>query len=216
QFSGFTPWGAAYDATNDRVLFNSGTTLYEWPIGGSVNLLGTITNGGGGNLSMVALAWYQNTLYATRNIANEAVYSIDLSTLVATPVIDYDDATYDFGGLSIDPATGEFYGTDDGSNDALMRINMDGSATLIAPYPVGQTDIDGLAVGGGFAYLVTDEPGDIFVWDFGGGSYATPIPNPWTTAETFSAGAWIEVVDTMPFIDGFESGDTSAWSSTVP
>jgi hypothetical protein len=35
----------------------------------------------------------------------------------------------------------------------------------------GQTDIDGLAVSDdGSAYLVTDEPGFIYVWGFAGGA----------------------------------------------
>ena len=77
----------------------------------------------------------------TRNIANEAVYTIDPTTLVATVYIDYVDADFDFGGLAADPNTGELYGTNDDATpngSGLFRINTDGTATLIAPIPPGR------------------------------------------------------------------------------
>ena len=49
--------------------------------------------------------------------------------------------------------------------------------------------------------LVPDEPGSIYVWDLAGGAYVAPLPNPWTTAEIFSAGAWIEVAGPAPDIE---------------
>jgi hypothetical protein len=51
------------------------------------------------------------------------------------------------------------------------------------------TDIDGIAVGGGIAYLVTDEAGTIPVYDLVAGSYGTPLTSPFTTADVFSAAA---------------------------
>ena len=203
-FVGFQVWGAAYDPAGDRVLFNSGSMLYEWPVGGAVNLLGTIVDGLGAAQAMVSLAFHDGVLYATKNIANEAVWTIDTSTLVATVLIDYVDAEFDFGGLAVDPATGDLYATNDDTSphgSGLFRINNDATGTLIAPYPAGQTDIDGLAIGGGFAYLVIDEPGSIYVWDFAGGTYATPLTNPWTSSEIFSAGAWIEAGTPAPDIE---------------
>ncbi|MCW8960481.1 MAG: hypothetical protein OQK29_02890, partial [Ignavibacteriaceae bacterium] len=195
-FLGYQVWGAAYDNVNDKIYFNSGTILYEYEVSsGIVTELGTITDPGGAAQSMVSLAFYDGILYGTKNIANEAVYEINTTTYVATVVIDYTDADFDFGGLAIDPNTGEFYGTNDDTSpygSGLFRINMDGTGTLITAYPSGQTDIDGLAVSdNGIAYLVIDEPGDIFVYDLIGGTYLTPLANPWTSAETFSAGAWI-------------------------
>ena len=54
----------------------------------------------------------------------------------------------------------------------------------------GETDIDGLAFDNGRLYLITDEPGNIYVYNLGTGSYETPLTNPWTTSEVFSgAGA---------------------------
>ncbi len=194
-FSGFDVWGAAYDSDNGRVLFNDGSTLYEWVPGIGVSTLGTITAPGGGSLVVVGLAYFNGSLYATRNIANEAVYLIDTSTLSATVYIDYVDADYDFGGFAIHPLTGDFYATNDDTmpfGSGLFRINLNGTATKIADYPPGETDIDGLAVSeGDRAYLVTDEPGVIHVFDFDLNDYVAPIPNPWTSAELFAGGGWI-------------------------
>ena len=194
-FVGYQVWGAAYDNVNDKIYFNNGSTLYEWAVRtGIVTQLGTITDPGGATQSMVSLAFYNGALYSTKNIANEAVYEINTTTLVATVVIEYADDDFDFGGLAVDPNTGEFYGTSDDTaplGSGLYRINMDGTGTLIAAYPSGQTDIDGLAISdNGIAYLVIDEPGDIFVYDLIGGTYLAPLTNPWTTAEIFSGGAW--------------------------
>lgn len=194
-FVGTQVWGAAFDVENDKVYFNSGTQLYEWPVGGSVNLLGTIVDGADNPQAMVGLAFHSGTLYGTKNIANEAVWIININTLVATVYIDYVDADYDFGGLAVEPRTGLLYGTNDDTTphgSGLFRINLNGTATLIAPYPDGQTDIDGLAISqDGKAYLVTDEPGFIYVYDLVAGSYLTPLNNPWTTSEVFSGATWI-------------------------
>jgi uncharacterized repeat protein (TIGR01451 family) len=193
-FSGFQVWGAAFDAVGDRILFNNGSTLYEWPIGGAVNTLGTIVDGMAVSQTMTGLAFHNGTLYACRNIANEAIYTINTTTLVASVFIDYVDADFDCGGLAVNPGDGMVYMTNDDATplgSGLFRMNMDGSGTLITAYPAGQTDIDGLAIGDGRAYLVIDEPGSIFVWDFGTAAYLAPLTNPWTTSETFSAGAFI-------------------------
>ncbi len=205
-FSGAQVWGAAYDQVNNLVYFNSGATLYEWPVGGTINPLGTIVDPAGATQSMVGLAFYNGQLYGTKNIANEAIWAIDPTTLIATVYIDYADADLDCGGFAADPNNGTFYCTNDDATPygaGLLIINQDASVTPVAPYPAGQTDIDGLAVSDdGFAYLVIDEPGFIYVYDFAAGAYTAPLTNPWTTAEVFSAGAWIwDLVDPPPVIE---------------
>ena len=193
-FSGNQVWGSAYDPVGDQVYFNSGSTLLVWPVGGAVSSLGTIVDGTGAPQAIVSLAFYNGVLYGTKNIANEAIWTIDTNTLVATVFIDYTDGDFDFGGLAVDPATGEFYGTNDDTTpngNGLFRINMDGTATLITPYPNAEVDIDGLTIGDGRAYFVTDEPGSVYIWDFALAAFQTPLNNPWTTFEIFSAGAWL-------------------------
>ncbi|MEZ4767460.1 MAG: hypothetical protein R2844_03435 [Caldilineales bacterium] len=194
-FVGTEVWGSAYDPVSDKVYFNDGSTLYEWPVGGTVNLIGTIADPTGATQVMVGLAFYNGQLYGTKNIANEAIWAIDTTTGVATVFIDYVDADLDCGGFSADPNDGTFYCTNDDSTPygaGLVIINPDASVTPVAAYPAGQTDIDGLAVSDdGYAYLVIDEPGNIYVYDLVGGAYVTPLTAPWTSSEVFSAGAWI-------------------------
>lgn len=200
QFDGVQVWGSAYDDDNERVLFAAGATLYEWPVGGTPNLLGTITGAtSGATLAMVGLAYHDGTLYAIRNISSaedpEAVYTLDPTNQEATLWTTYASgaANVDLGGLAVDPNSGTLYATnDDDSLRGLVEVDMDGNLTLVAPYPDGQTDIDGLAISdSGQAYLVPDEPGLIYVYDFATMTYTTPISNPWTTSETFSAATWL-------------------------
>ena len=193
-FVGYQVWGAAYDNINDKIYFNNGSTLYEWPVGGTVTQLGTITDPGGATQSMVSLAFYNGVLYGTKNIANEAIYAINTTTFIATVVIDYVDGDFDLGGLAVDPTNGEFYATNDDAapfGNGLFRINMDGTGTQIVAYPAGETDIDGLAMSDTrIAFLVIDQPGNIYVYDLISGTFLTPLSSPWTTSEVFSGGAW--------------------------
>jgi hypothetical protein len=200
QFSGLQVWGATYDPDSSRVLFSGGSTLFEWPAGGTPAALGTVTSSvSDAPLPIVALAYTAGTLYGVRHISSaddpEGIYEIDLATLQATLAITYDvgPANVDIGGLDADPNSGILYGTNDGSNmRGLVQIDLDGTLTLIAPYPEGELDLDGLAVSDdGRAFLVPDVPGDIYVYDFGTMTYTTPITGPWTTSETYSAAAWI-------------------------
>jgi hypothetical protein len=200
-FSGVQVWGAAYSPDNDTVYFNSGSVLWEWPVGGAPNMLGTMVNAAGSTQALVALAYYDGVLYGTKNIAPEAVHVINVNSLVITPTITYNATNHDMGGLSIDPDTGTIYATDDGTIDQLVIINNDGTVTPVVAYPTGQTDIDGLAVGGGRAYMVTDDAnGDIYVYNLGTNSYEPDLTAPWPSSETFSAGAWIEMLIDQPGI----------------
>ena len=194
-FVGFQVYGAGYDNVNDKIYFNGGATLYEWSVStGIVTQLGTVTDTSGATQVMVSLAYHNGVLYGTKNIANEAVWIINPATLVATVFIDYVDADYDFGGLAIDPTTGEFYGTNDDATpngNGLFRINMDGTGTLIEPYPSGETDIDGLAISDNrIAYFIIDQPGNFYVYDLATSTFLPPLVSPWTTSEVFCGGTW--------------------------
>ncbi|MEZ4541156.1 MAG: hypothetical protein R3C43_14385 [Chloroflexota bacterium] len=198
-FDGFDVWGAAFDADNRRVFFSLGTPLAVWPLDGSPGALGIVRSDTSAEpLAIAGLAYHEGTLYGSRTVDSvadpEAIYTIDPATLSATLYLTYNvpiDQT-DIGGLAVDPATGDLYGTNDAAAlRGLVRIGADGNVTVVAPYPAGQTDIDGLAIGDGRAYLVTDEPGDFYVFDFATLTYTTPITNPWTTSEIFAGAAWI-------------------------
>jgi hypothetical protein len=215
RFEGFEIWGAAYDPDNERVLFVSGTNLYQWSSDGVVEILGSIKSTDGINvLSMVGLAYGDGVLYGVRNITTpgdpEGLYQIDTDTLVATSLAAFTpDSVYEIGGLDYDGETGKLYATNDHTDGGLVEINATGVITAVAPYPEGQIDLDGLAIGNGRAYLIPDEPGFIYVYDFATMTYTTPISNPWTTEEIFSAGAWIPGPEPayLPIVTGSPLGE---------
>ncbi len=136
-------------------------------------------------------------LLGTKNIATEAVYEIDPATGVATLQIQY-PSTFDFGGLEYDPSTGRLYGLNDsltgGSGRGLYEIVDATTQNFISGYPGAETDIDGLAVGDGRAYYITD--GNLvlqpffYVYDIATGTQVGTIPSVFTGSGTFAAGAW--------------------------
>jgi hypothetical protein len=192
-FIGVDAWGAAFDPVNNKVYHNDGSSLYEWPVGGTPNLLGTIMDSGI-PVTVHGLAFYNDTLYAT-SITTDQIYTIDVGTLEATSIITLLDTAASISGLAIDPNTGIIYGTDDGNNDALVIINNDGTLTPEAPYLDGETDVDGLAISsGGQAYLITDDntPPYYNIYDFNVMTYTGVISYPWTGTAVQVSGAWVE------------------------
>jgi hypothetical protein len=155
----------------------------------------------GASVNFVALAFFGGRLYGTRNIATEAVYSIDTTTLTATQEYVY-PSTFDFGGLDFDQTNGTMYGLSDsapaGSLPGLYEINpFAQTAVFRAPYPAGETDIDGLAVNNGLAYYVTDGPNttqpNFYIFNAITGVQVGTIPSPFTGSGTFSAATWAVV-----------------------
>lgn len=189
-------WGMTYDGSG-TVYTSSGAQMYAGPVGGgNPPPLGDITRPDGSSLVVVGLAWAQGKIYASRNIADEAIYEIDPGTLVATVKLDYDDGSYDFGGLAYNLVDGLFYGTNDSTAIARGLYSIDvfgaGTISLVAPYPPDRTDIDGLAIGNNIAYLVEDEAGDtIHVFDLSTGTYLSSITSPMKSAEVFSGATWV-------------------------
>lgn len=196
-------WGAAYDSVNDRVYYNNGTSLYAGRLGEAPLLVGTIRDAAGAPKSVVGLAFHDGVLYATTNVGPEAIYIVNFPSLALSVFIDYDDAANDLGGLAIDHA-GRFYATNDtAATRGLVRINTDGSVTLISPYPPGESDIDGLAIHADKAYLVTDDANAQWnIYSFSSNSYVGTFLSPYSGAnELFSGAAWVDTI----FYGGFDS-----------
>jgi hypothetical protein len=180
-------WGATADLANSRVLFTrasgltppagqigGGDDLFAIPFaGGDPVLLGRITDSAGDGVRIDGLA------------VSGGVYTIDWGTLEATQVATYTDS---ISGIDADPDTGTIWGVND-SSGSLVNISPTGVITTVASYPAGYSDVDGVAVGGGIVYLVEDEPGNIPTYDIAAGTYGTPLTNPFTAADTFSAAA---------------------------
>jgi len=202
-FTGYDPWGAAMipgASPGDAVIFFvSGTELWRWQSGAPV-LCCNVTYQGA-NQSMVGVAYNISgeQLLMSRNVATEAIYSLLVpggacpASCEMIQAIVYNPDENDFGGLAFNVNLGHLYGTNDDATPGpagVYRILPDGTTSLVVAYPAGQTDIDGLAYGDGKLYLVTDEPGDIYVYDIAGAAFDPPLTNPWTTSEIFSAGAY--------------------------
>ena len=196
-------WGATADLANQRVLFTTssglapppgsiggGDELVEIPVaGGAPNSLGVIALATGAPLRIDGLAISGGTLYGVNagGGAENGFYSIDLGTLVATQIAPF--MTESISGLDADPDTGIIYGTDD-STGQLVSIDTSGVITNVAAYPAGIADIDGLAVGNGLAFLVTDESQPISVYDLTSGTYLSDLTSPFTSADVFSGAAF--------------------------
>ena len=149
-------------------------------------------------VNFVALGFNNGKLYGTRNIATEAVYEINPTTLVATQAYVH-PAAFDFGGLDFDATTGRLYGLSDTGGAGLYEIDYVGmTQTLRAPYPAGETDIDGLAVHNGIAYYVTDGPNtaqaNFYIFDIATGAQIGTLPSPFTGSGTFSAATFVAPV----------------------
>lgn len=195
-FSGIQVWGAAYDSDGQQLWLSDGVGMYRSPVSGPPTYVADF-NDGAASLSMVGLGWAHGALYGFRSVGATGIYRINPGTGLATLVLP--TSGYDFGGLDFNPRDGLFYATNDSTSTTpsrgLYSIDVLGAGTItkIANYPAGQTDIDGLAVGGGKAWLVTDEPGNFYSYDLSQGSLGSYVAfaNPWTTTHTFSGAAYI-------------------------
>lgn len=191
------PWGMAYDHHTNTLYWNNGSTLFSsvFSMGGlnPVNL-GTMTFNSS-NVNFVGLGYRDGKLLGTRNIATEAVYEIDPTTLTANLIYQY-SSTFDFGGIDVDATSGELYGLSDTGGSGLYNIDTANQSTsFVAPYPAGETDIDGLAVYNNVAYYVTDGPfssqANFYLFDITSGSQIGTLPSPFTGSGTFAAAAFV-------------------------
>lgn len=202
-FMGFEVWGAAVipDAIpGDAVVyFNDGADLYRWAFPSPPALCCTMMFNAAA-VTMVSMTYdaVAGELLFTRNIATEAVYSLPVTAAACPATCDvaqdivYSSGDNDFGGIAFDAGSGILYGTNDDGTPGpagVYEINGDGTTSLVVAYPAGETDIDGLAFADGRLYLVTDEPGDIYVYNVGTASFEAPLTNPWASSELFCGAA---------------------------
>ncbi len=191
------PWGMAYDPGSNTLYWNNGSNLYSSPfsLGGlTPTLLGAMTYNGS-SVNFVGLGFRDGLLVGTRNISTEAVYEIDPVTRTANLTWAY-PTTFDFGGVDVDATDGSLYGLSDAGGAGLYLIDDAAQTTTFkAPYPGGETDIDGLAVYNGIAYYVTDGPNstqpNFYIYDVASGTQLGTLRSPFTGSGTFSAGAYV-------------------------
>jgi hypothetical protein len=196
-------WGLATDPATCTLYVASGVDLFRLQPGGSLARVGTITVDGS-NVAITGLAWLGGRLIGYRNVTDEGFYGIDPATGVATRLwtqtVGGFLTAYDFGGIDSDGTT--LYGMSDtvpaGGTRGLHTIDLTtNTITLVVEVtafpgnPGGSsTDVDGLAVGDGRAFLIVDQPGDVQVYNLTTNAFEASITNPFPTSEIFSAGAW--------------------------
>jgi len=214
-------WGATYDAANERVLFTTdgdsapivadedlletegtvgGSPMLAYdPATGTTSFVGNVMDVAGAEFRIDGLAISNGVLYGSRAAnATDGIFSIDMGTLVATMVIPLTDS---ISGIDADPETGTIYGVNDTTGMVVTIDPGAGTVTPFAAYPdPNETDLDGIAVGNGKAYLIPDDsdPGLIYVLDLATVTYDTPLTAPWGGADNiFSGGALIVVAPSV-------------------
>ncbi len=212
-------WGAAANDPGGILYWNNGVTLSSAPYAPTgpltpTSLTMTLAGTGGSTASMTGLAYdtTDNKLYGFKSTSSTiggitypvGIYDIVPATGEATLVVA--TPSQDYGGFDYDATTDAFYALNDstgGPGRGLTRISKPLAAatfTNLTAYPGTDTDIDGLAVGGGKAYFINDVPAQgIPVFNLGSSSFETTLVSPFTgTGGIFSAGAWSPALAVLP------------------
>ncbi len=177
---GFT--GLAADDAN-RILYASTTNgtksdIYALDYTDPENVVATLLfstsrdNGGsvvpGPVIDGLAFDTTRRILYATRvlggSTGTEGLWRISLTDGFAEVAFEYEptsSSNYAIGGIDYDADTDRIYLSDDDDTGGRNIYSMDAGdlaagLTLVAPYPAGVTDVDGLGAGGGFLLLLSD------------------------------------------------------------
>ncbi len=203
------PWGIAADNYNNMLYWCHGTKLMRASFASLRSVSPTIVEGpmrlASGSqppISFVELAFNPATykLIGSTNVPTKALYEIDPVTRLAKPLYTF-GSSFDFGGLDCD-ASGNIFGINDIQTShlsaplhrSLYQISSN-APTHKLDAPDSEFDIDGLAIGSGKAYLVTDGPsnmqGQIHTYNLATGFQEMGvIPSPFVPAATFSGASF--------------------------
>jgi hypothetical protein len=207
--------GLAFDPTTSKIWISDGSLLYEYGSGTTLRAGLTFL---GAPISPSGLGAYGGNLYFVTNTLPEGLFRIDTATYQVTLVtLLQPQNAVDLGGFDIDRATGRFYATnDDPSLRGLVEIDpVSGLVTLLAPYPGGEDDVDGLAAGDGRLFLITDDdtPPTWSIYDADAGAYeAGTLTNPHTGSHDGAGGAYIPAsAGSIPDGGGYSYRDCHAF-----
>lgn len=178
QVNNKRPNGLAADEANGKLYAVDSARLGYWNYG-SMGTAPTFISANGGLFrsngttntatGVDGLEFVNGTLYGWTNfgstVYSDGIYSITTSGTFAglmTPVW-LNDNVYDFEGLAYNPADGQFYGTNTlssaGQPVGLYKIDALNNASAVPQFvkafdaTLGLSSFDGLAIGGGSAYL---------------------------------------------------------------
>ena len=205
-FGGVSVWAMTTDADRTVWLTANSGGLYTWSIDDPAPiLLGTVSpDAPATNQRFDGLGFSDGTLFGWQQFddvdtgAPAGLYAIDPTTTpINTTFIGTDANTGDISGMDADPIEqDQLFGVSDGGplagDERIVTIDAaTGNVTFFANYPPTETDIDAIAIGDGKAWLVEDEPGDIYEIDLDTGAIITSFPTPFAIADTFGAATYI-------------------------
>ncbi|UCD75111.1 MAG: hypothetical protein JSV91_15165 [Phycisphaerales bacterium] len=189
-------WGLAADDINGYLYYSGGTELYRVPYDTLEPEFVADFASNDAIMTIAGLGFNPQTglLYGSRTAGDEGIYEINPTDGHATLLYEVTGSAFDLGGFDYDVTTDAFYGLNDDITPfgrGLFEIDpFSQNAAHIVDYPGGQTDVDGLAVGDGRAYFVTDDPGEIFIYNLLSSEWETSIASPWFSSELFSGATW--------------------------
>lgn len=162
----------------------------------------TVGGAAAGNFVGLAFDTVENKLYAYRNngtLGTEGFYEINTTTGACTLRWAASNTALDFGGFDYDSANDVFYAVNDSvtalpTGRGLYRIRKplaSPAIEFVVASPNNDSDIDGLAVGGGRVYLVNDNATQgAYVYDLASQQFLASIPLPYTINGTFAGATW--------------------------
>ncbi len=194
--------------------YDLGTGAFS-AIGASVPTVGAHILWSGMAIDPVSGVMYASAIASAVNVAY-GLYTIDTATGAAT-LVGQDAASMGMIAIAID-CNGEMYGHDI-LTDSIYSIDIaTGAVTLVGPTGFASNFAQGMDF--------DNDTGELYAWTYqGGGANRFGTINLATGALTTLSssnpigeyeGAIKNICAEVIFNDGFESGDTSAWSQTVP
>lgn len=179
-------WAMAYDSTNGVLYFaGDGPQIFRWSPGAPTpTLVCTARTAAGSPVQPAALAYLGGKLYASVTSPLVRISEVNLTSGVLSPTSA--PLAMSSENLAADASAGKLYtylrtplsGTSPGLYE-LDPANFASPQLVGAAAPLG-FDIDGLAVGGGRAYLIEDSSFPFSIFDFAQGAYlGAQLASPW-------------------------------------
>ena len=195
------------DDANRRIFLGGGSErlfLWTYDSPNPPQLLGDVHLANGIEPGWDGFACANGRLFGVVGLSGDDLgfFEINLTSLVATPVpVIGAPATFPEG-LAFNPSDGFFYGvegTGAAPQGVLYRFDLlgGGATSVVATLPAtSTTDVDGLAIGNGRAYLAGDTVQPFLVYDFASQAFLPPgVPTP------LASPCWLSGADWAPSLD---------------
>lgn len=162
----------------------------------------TVGGAAAGNFTGLAFDTVERKLYAYRNngaLGSEGFYEINTTTAACTLVWPASNTALDFGAFDYDRVADVFYAINDSvtalpTGRGLYRLRKPlafPTIEFVVASPNNDSDIDGLAIGPGKAYLVNDNATQgVYVFDLATQQFGATMPLPYTVNSTFAGATW--------------------------